>query len=620
MNGYNGKVLRVNLATGEWSVEEPPEGDYRRYLGGRGFILPTLLKEVPQGADPLGPENRLIFALGPLTGTPVVGGGRNSIGAKSPLTGGFGESEAGGFWGAELKWAGFDAIIVENVSAKPVYLWIKDGAVEIRDASSMWGREVAEAEKAIKRELGDERICTAIIGPAGENLVRYAAVFNDLSHAAGRMGLGAVMGSKKLKAIAVRGTKPPAIADRKKILDLSRWMAGNFKGLTHLWKYGTGSAIVLYEKQGNLPIRNFMGGRFPEGEQITSQAMLGKGLIAKMDGCFACPIRCKKKMKMEMPWKVDSVYGGPEYETLAAFGSNCGISQVEALIKAHELCGRYGMDTMSAGVSVSFAMECFERGILTLADTDGLPLAFGNAEAMLAMIERIALRKGLGDILAEGVKRASEKIGRGSEKYAMHVKGGEIPMHEPRYKQGMGLHFSVHVGGPDHCSGPHDDLITASPSAWESIDFAEPMPSTELSPRKARMVYHVGLWRHLGNYLGLCNFVPWTYQQITEIAEGVTGWPMSYWKLMKAVERGITLGRVFNLREGFSTKDDHLPERFSTSPPEGPLADVKVDPDRLQEAKKVYYQMLGWDDCGVPTYGRMVELGIDWACDFLKKP
>jgi len=619
VKGYNGKILRVNLTQSRISVESPPEEYYKLYLGGRGFIIHTLLNETPRGVDALSPENKIIFALGPITGHPLMGSGRNSIGAKSPLTGAYGESEAGGFWGAELKRAGYDAVIVEGKAEKPAYLWVKDGQAEIRDANRLWGMEVADTEKAIHKELGNSAIRTAVIGPAGEKLVRFACIFNDISHAAGRTGLGAVMGSKKLKAIAVRGTKAPEMADHQKILEMSRWMARNYRAKCRFWEYGTGSIMDYYESVGNLPIRNFIGGRFPGVEKIMPQAMFKKSYVVKMDNCFGCPVRCKKRIRLEKPYPVDPIYGGPEYETLGALGSNCGIDDAEAVIKANELCGRYGLDTISAGVAISFAMECFEKGILTIQDTDGLDLSFGHAPGMLEMVERIALRKGLGDLLAEGVKRAAEKIGRGSEKFAMHVKGEEIPMHDPRYKQAMGLHYSVHATGADHCTGVHDDLINRYTPDWEKIGLAESIPVSEMSPRKARMLYQVGLGRQLGNYLGICFFLPWNDRQLKEALEYITGWPMSSWKLMKAVERGITLTRVFNLREGFSEKDDRLPERFVSSPPDSPLKGIGVDPEKLAGARRAYYQMLGWDESGVPTYGKLVELNIEWAAKDLER-
>lgn len=619
MKGYNGKFLRVNLTEGRLSVEEPSEDYYRLYLGGRGVIIEKLLTELPPGVDPLGPMNKLIFALGPMTGHPIAGSGRNSVGAKSPLTGTFGESEAGGFWGAELKRAGFDAVIVEGESPQPVYLKIENGQAELRNAAAIWGMEVADAEKAVRKELGGKKYRTATIGPAGEMKVLFACIFNDINHAAGRTGMGAVMGSKKLKLIAVKGDRPPEMAFREKILEMSRRFAQKTKEApTGFSITGTGGAVVAYEAMGNLPIRNFQGGRFPGAKEITSQRMREKGYLDKMESCFGCPVRCKKKLKqISSPWPVDPNYGGPEYETLAALGSNCGIDNLEAVIKGNELCGRYGLDTISTGGAIAFAMECTERGILTSEETDGIDLTFGNAEAMLQIIERIAFRRGFGNILAEGTRRAAAIIGKGADQYAIHVKGNEIPMHEPRLKQGMGLHYSVHASGADHCTGIHDERLNLA--ELDRIDVAQPMPATELSPRKARALYHLGLWRQLINYIGMCLFVPWSQNQLMEAMEYITGWPMSYWRLMKTAERGITLSRIFNLREGFDSKDDRLPSRFFTSPVEGPLKDVAVDPDRLAESQKLYYQMLGWDESGVPTYARLVELNLEWAYPHLKK-
>jgi aldehyde:ferredoxin oxidoreductase len=613
MFGYNGKILRIDLSTRRHAVTTPSEDYYKHYLGGRGIIIHTLLSEVSPGIDPLGPDNKLIFALGPLTGYPLPGSGRNSVGAKSPLTGGFGEAEAGGFWGAELKRSGYDAIIVEGASSVPVYLWINHGKIEIRDAGPVWGLEIADADAAIKKELDNDKIRTALIGPGGEKRIRYACIANDITHVAGRTGLGAVMGSKKLKAIAVRGDTPPEAADPRKMMELARWMGKHFKENAsghHL--VGTGSTMRQYELCGNLPIRNFRGGNFPGVEQITPQQLFEKGYLKKRETCYACPIRCKRVVSLEQPWKVDIRYGGPEYETLGALGSNCGVNHLEALMKANEICARHGIDTISTGVSISFAMECYEKGILTRNDTDGLELTFGNAPAMVEMVERIALRKGFGDILAEGTKRASESIGRGSSAYAIHVKGLELPMHEPRYKQGMGLHYSVNATGADHCTGVQDDQVQKKQPRWATL------PSTEMSQRKAEMLYDVGLWRHLANYIGMCVFVPWNHRQIGDAVQAVTGWPMDTQPLIDVVERGITLARIFNLREGFSRMDDQLPRRFFGSPLEGPLQEVSVDPAKLAAAQRDYYQMLGWDEAGIPTHQKLVDLDIEWAYGYIK--
>jgi aldehyde:ferredoxin oxidoreductase len=594
MKGINESILRVDLTSGKLMVEGISDDHYRRYLGGRGIIAHTLLTEMPAVSDPFGPENRLVFALGTLTGHTFVGSGRNSVGCKSPLTGGYGESEAGGFWGAELKKAGFEAIVIAGISPKPVYLSIKDGEAEIRDAEHLWSLETADTDRAIRKELGDRRIRTAVIGPAGEKRVRFACISNDITHVAGRTGMGAVMGSKRLKAIAVRGSRLPEAADPEKLRELNRWMLKNYKEKSRHWRYGTGSDMRGYEANGTLPVRNFQGGRFPGVEKINAQSLCEK-YVEKMDNCYGCPIRCKRLVKLQGRFAVDPVYGGPEYETLAALGSNCGIDDLEALMKAHELCNRYGIDTISAGVAISFAMECAEKGILSCEDTDGLDLTFGNAEAMVRMVERIALRQGFGDLLAEGTKLAAEKIGKGSEAFAMQVKGQELPMHEPRRKQAIGLHYSIHATGADHGTGIHD--------------------TDTLVGETGKILYEKGSSAQLTNTLGMCKFVPWSDAQTREAVAYVTGWPVTDRELIRVVDRGITLARIFNIREGFSEKDDVLPKRFADTPSDGPLKGL--NPEAIGEARKTYYRMMGWDESGVPTLLRLAELEIGWAAQYL---
>ena len=613
IHGYAGRFLRVNLTEGSISVDRPTVDYYQRYLGGRGFIVTTLLKETPANIDPLGPLNKLVFALGPLTGTPFPGSGRNSVGAKSPLTGGYGEAEAGGFWGAELKRAGFDAIIVEGQAESPLYLWIQDGQAELRSAEHLWGKETAETHFAIQKELKDKQIRTAIIGPGGERLIRYASIANDISHVYGRTGMGAVMGSKRLKAIAVRGRTAPSLANPACIHDLGRWMADNFKEKCEFWKHGTGVAIESYNLIGNLPILNYRDGFFEGTEKLSAQAICDAFGVG-MGSCYACPVRCKKKIEIGGQWAVDPIYGGPEYETIAAFGSNCGVSDPKAVCKAHDICNRYGIDTISAGAAIAFAMECFELGLLNRQDTEGNDLHFGDAQAMLRLLEQIVRREGLGKLLGEGTKIAAGKIGSGAEDLAIQVKGLELPMHDPRLNQGLGLHYSTHAAGPDHCSGIFDTRYAkGSMDTWAAIDVCEPIPSTELSSRKVRLLYQEGLWRQLNNLLIFCNFVPYNRRQICDAIEAVTGWPMSFWRLMKTAERGMTLMRMFNIREGFSNVEDTLPKRMSMPRRSGSLMGISVEPTNLAEMQKLYYQMLGWDEFGIPTKSRLVELDIEWA-------
>jgi aldehyde:ferredoxin oxidoreductase len=618
--GYNGKVLRVNLSNEHVTVEKPDEKFYRMYLGGEGFVAYYLLREVKPGIDPLGPENKLIFAAGPLTGAPIPGCGRNSVGAKSPLTGGFGESEVGGSWGAELKRAGFDAIIIEGKANEPVYLWVHDGEAEIRDAKHLWGKETGETQSIIREELGDKLVRVASIGPGGENLVRFACVIIDLRDAAGRTGMGAVMGSKKLKAVAVRGREKVKVYNPEKLVDLTRWLNQNMDKLVYNFhNYGTGAGMDAGVASGNLPIRNFRDGLFAGYENLDART-IKRTISIGMEGCYACSIRCKKIVRIGEPWNVDPSYGGPEYEALAALGSNCGIDDLYAVTKANELCNRYSLDAISTGVVIAFAMECYENNILNIRGTEGLDLRFGNAEAMVKIVEKIAHREGIGKILAEGVKRASEIIGGGSEKFAMHVKGLEIPMHEPRLKRALGLGYAVSPTGADHMHNMHDTgLVSAGPmlNHLSSLGILEPMPLEDLGPSKIRaFIYYVN-WRVLDNSLLICSFLPWDFNQKTEIVTAVTGWNTSMWDLMKAGERITTMARIFNLRERFTKVDDWLPERFFSPKRDGALSKTSLDAENLRKAIELYYGMMGWDSRGIPTRAKLEELGIGWTYEYI---
>jgi aldehyde:ferredoxin oxidoreductase len=618
--GYNGRVLRVNLSNESVTIENPDEKFYRMYLGGEGFIAYYLLREVKPGIDPLGPENKLIFAAGPLTGAPIPGCGRNSIGAKSPLTGGFGESEVGGSWGAELKRAGFDAIIIEGEAREPAYLWVHDGEAEIRDAKHLWGKETGETQSIIREELGDKLVRVASIGPGGENLVRFACVIVDLRDAAGRTGMGAVMGSKKLKAVAVRGRGKVEIYNPEKLKDLTKWLNQNMNKLAYNFhNYGTGAMMDAGVASGNLPVRNFRDGLFAGYENLDART-IKRTISIGMEGCYACSIRCKKIVKIGDPWNADPSYGGPEYEALAALGSNCGIDDLQAVAKANELCNRYSLDAISTGVVIAFTMECYENNILTRKDTDGLDLRFGNAEAMVKVVEKIANREGIGKILAEGVKRASKIIGGGSEKFAMHVKGLEIPMHEPRLKRALGLGYAVSPTGADHAHNMHDTgLVSSGPmlNALSSLGILEPIPLEDLGPGKIRaFIYYVD-WRVLDNSLLICDFLPWDFNQKTDIVTAVTGWNTSMRDLMKAGERITTMARIFNLREEFTKVDDWLPERFFSPKRDGALSKTSLNAESLRDAIELYYEMMGWDNRGVPTRAKLEELGIGWTYKYV---
>ena len=618
-NGLEGKILRVNLNTEKVSFELIEETVYRRYFGGRGVISHHLLKELEPRIDPLGPKNKLVFACGPVTGAPVSGSGRNSVGAKSPLTGAYGEAEAGGFWGAELKQAGFDAIIVEGKAASPVYLWVNDQEVELRDASGVWGLEIKKCQEIIRNELGNKQVKVAQIGPGGEKLVRYASVVNDLHHVAGRCGMGAVMGSKNLKAVAVKGNTRVKVSKPKRLGKLAKWMAQNVESVARvLHTYGTGAEMDAGLEVGNLPIRNFSDGEFPEVDNISAEAI--KNTVGvRMGTCFACAVACKKEVKVTEPWTVDPEYGGPEYETLASLGSNCGVSDLKAVCKANELCQRYSIDTISTGVTISFAMECFEQGILTKADTGGMDLSFGNAESVVKMVELIGEKQGLGALLAEGTKRAAKKIGKGAEEFAVHVKGQEVPMHDPRLKRGEALGYAVSPTGADHVHNIHDTfLYPVLPKSYNSLGILETVPIEDFGPKKVRLYKYVGEWRTLNNFLVMCLLTPWNVMQKVEIIRAVTGWNTTAFELMKVVERGNTLARIFNLREGFTEKDDWLPPRFFKPKTSGALNKTAVDPEALQNAKLLYYDMMGWTEQGVPKKSALEELDIAWADKMLK--
>jgi len=624
---FHNRVLRVNLTAGTVEVERPGEVAMRRYLGGWNVIADVLLREVPQGTDPLGPENKLIFAAGVITGLPISGASRNAVGAKSPLTGAFGAAEVGGFWGAELKHAGFDAIIVEGTSNRPVYLWISDGEAEIRDAGHLWGSPTKETLNAIREELEDDRVRCAMIGPAGENLVRFACIMNGLKDAAGRTGLGAVMGSKKLKAIAVRGTTRLNGADPDAIRALARRAAQEVRDgerAAGLHAFGTGAGLEGSVEVGNLPIRNFRDGVFPGAGKISSEVYLeeiGQG----MEACWACAVRCKKVVDAQTPYDLDPDYGGPEYESAAALGSCCGVDDIVAVAKATELCNAYSLDSIGTGVMIAFAMECFENGLLTLEETDGLELRFGNAEAVVVMVEKIARREGLGNLLADGHAAAAASIGEEAKRFAVQAKNQAYPMHEPRYKRGMAIGYAVSPTGADHVHSLHDIGLSDPDDAGfiqheqlRALGVLEPMPQESLGPEKVRASLRHATLTIAENCLLMCIFPGWHVSDLAAMVEAATGWSFTTYELMDVGERATTLARIFNLREGLTAADDHLADRSHHPTRDGALSDGGIERDELQAALHTYYAMLGWDrETGVPTLDRLHDLDIAWAAEYL---
>ncbi len=619
-NSYNGKILRVDLTKGELKTEILEESIYRKYIGGSSLASYFLLKELKKRIDPLGPENILVFAASVITGTTVPGASRYTVAAKSPLTGGFGEAEAGGWWAPELKWAGYDAIVIKGVSPKPVYLWINDDKVELRDAGHLTGKTTGEAESLIREELADSKIRVAQIGPAGERLVSYATVSNESKHFNGRTGMGTVMGSKKLRAIAVKATGKNPYADPEKIKEITKEFASKWKETSQgMYDHGTAGGVVGLSDDGILPTRNFREGQFKGAEAISGVTMADTILVNR-GHCYACPIRCKREVKVEGIYDVDPYYGGPEYETVGSLGSLCGIDSLEAIAKGNELCNKYGLDTISTGTTIAFAMECFEEGIIDKNKTDGIELRFGNADAMLEMIEKIKNLEGIGAILAGGVVHAAKKFGYGAEKFAMHVKGEECPMHEPRGKVGVGIQYAISPTGADHMEAPHDLMFTdygLSLDLVKPMGLLEPLDALDLSAKKVRFFsYTQKIWS-LYNCICMCQFVgaplgALSLKNIVDLTEAVTGWNTSLFELIKIAERSNTMARCFNIREGFTSKDDKLPDRFFEAFTSGPLKGKVINREEFDKAIKTYYGMEGWDENGVPTKAKLAELDLDW--------
>ena len=630
-HGYWGRILRVDLSKGETHVEERDALWYRTYMGGACVGAYYLLREMEPGMDPFDPETVMVFAPSVVTGTPAPGFSRHSVIAKSPLTGMISDSQAGGFWGPELKAAGFDAIVVKGRSEKPVYLWIQDGEAEVRDAAHLWGKTTGETQEMIRDDVGDRRTRILSIGPGGENLVRFANLMNELRDANGRGGLGAIMGSKNLKAIAVRGHSRIEIQDEETVRRHTRQFRDSFmdnpsnRGLN---VFGTAEYVNFANNDGQLPTRNFQTGFFEDADAISGET-LRETLLTDSEACWACSVVCKRVVKTDAPYSVDPQYGGPEFETIAALGSCCGISDLAAICKGNELCNKYSLDTISTGVAIAFAMECFESGILTEDDTGGLDLRFGNAAAMLQMIEAIATRQGLGDVLAEGVKRAAEKLGRGASQFAMHTKGLEMPMHEPRAKGMLGISYAVSPIGADHVVVEHDtDFDFQAPQVYidqmKSLGLLERLPTESVDSRKVRMFFYLQNHFSFMDALCLCVlcFAPvrtFTMAAMVELISAVTGWETSLWEIMKLGERRINMFRAFNTREGFRAVDDWLPDRMFEPIRTGPRAGHKVPADDFSKALRLYYEMMNWDEQGVPREGKLAELDLGWVNALMRR-
>ena len=595
--GYMGKILFVDLSTGELKDEVLEEKLCRDFIGGYGMGARIIYSRQKPGADPLGQENTIGFVTSPLTGTPAVGGSRYVVMGKSPLTGGWGDANSGGYFGPYLKFAGYDGIFVTGVSEKPVYLFIEDGKAEIRDAAQLWGKDTFETEDMLRAEHG-KQTHTACIGPSAEKLSLISCIMTNRGSAAGRSGLGAVMGSKKLKAVAVTGRQEVPIADseaanrlrREFIAELktTRFMGNSF--LEQYQKYGTSGGTLTMIKIGSTPIKNWSGVAvvdFPDDSGVGGEAPSAN--LKKTEGCWHCPVICKGILKEGAgEYKYQAGARRPEYETLAAFGPMCLNNNTESIAMANDICNRYGLDTISAGTSIAFAIECYENGLITKADTDGIELTWGNHQAIVAMAEKIAKREGFGDILADGVKAAAERIGRGTEQYAVHIAGQELGMHDPKLDlPRMGDKLSAARYQMDATPGRHTQGF--GPSGFEG---------------------------HFKNAAGFCvqsgyGVVADSSKYIVGFMSAITGWDRSMDELLKAGERVANMRHVFNLREGINPLKLEIHPRIIGSPPHeaGPHAQVTVD-----IKAEVYWNLgaLDWERVTTkPSKKKLLELGLD---------
>ncbi|NLI95317.1 MAG: aldehyde ferredoxin oxidoreductase family protein [Synergistaceae bacterium] len=605
----------VDLSTRTARGETLSEKETRTWGGERGLALPVLQKRLNRETDPLSPGNTLVIAAGLLNGLAFSGTCRYGVYARSPLTGALGESEAGGSFGPAMRAQGVDAIVLEAASEKPVYLWVENGSVTVHDASDLWGKTNRETFETLAARHG--RISALLVGPAGERCVRYACVINDLRHANGRTGMGAVFGSKRVKAVAAPAPKaiPPVVPERLK--EAQSLFAG-WKENPLAWtlrETGTIAALGGLNALGILPTRNFREGTF-EGAGSLNGAAYNRELLAGTHGCFACAIRCKRVPKPGAR-NLDPAYGGPEYETVGAFGPACGCSDLSATARAHERCNALGLDTISTGMTIAWLMEAVERRLVS-PEKAGVR-GFGDTEGMLALIEAIASRQGIGDVLAEGSKRASSILGFG-EDFLVEVKGQELPMHDPRGKVGVALGYALAPGGADHMQMAHDTLL-ADPEAFGTKSVA-PLgilgPMDPLSFDSEKISALVTLWTFwtFQNHLGGCHFVfaprsAFPVEGIPLLVEAATGWKTSLWELMRMGQRSLAAARILNGKLGFGPSDDVLPKRLFEPVAGGPYQGRRtLAPETFGEAVRLAWEMLGWDEQGNPRPGTKAALGL----------
>ena len=648
MKGFTGKVLHVNLTNQTTEIEEPTEQFYRDYMGGSLMGLYYLWKNTPAGVDALDSRNTLVFATSAATGLPISGQSRCTVTCKSPSSGGVADSQAGGFWPAELKFAGFDAIVITGASEKPVYLSILDGEAKLHDASHLWGKPALEVDETLKEELGETRLEIAQIGVSGEKMANFAAIINMSNRAWGRTGVGAVMGSKKLKAIAVRGTGKIEPADKERVAALAKRGAATLEstGMDQFGKYGTAGVLMPQYASGGLPSYNWDSGvmkTLEEAEAIDGVRLYDELLAGAEEGkqdrqgrdtCYACIVRCKRVAESEYNGqKIIPEYGGPEYESLSTLGSYCGVSDLHAVTYANQLCNQYGVDTISCGATIAWAMECYEQGILTKEETDGIELTYGNADAMVTILEKILNREGFGDVLAMGSVKAADHLGKGHE-YLVAVKGQELPAHMPHVKRSLGLIYAVNSFGADHVSSEHDPSYEAGSYGGNGegtsrylapIGLDKPQPSKTLNTEKVEFALKTQYTYSALDTLSLCSFVFGAGWQLfdpvdmAEVTSAATGWEISVDEMQEIGQRRVNLMRAFNIREGLGRADDDLPKKLYQKALEGGRSDgVLLNQNEIQAGVDMYYEHAGWEsETGLPKRSTLAGIGLDWVADDL---
>lgn len=597
MQGYQGKVLRINLKDQSVKVESLNLEQAHKFIGGRGLGTKILMDEIDVNIDPLSPENKLIFAAGPLTGTATPTGGRYMVVTKSPLTGTIASSNSGGYWGAELKFAGYDMVIIEEKADKPVYIDIKDDKVEIKNASNLWGKLVSEAT-TILEEIHGKKTKVATIGPAGERLSKMAAIMNERGRAAGRSGVGAVMGSKNLKAITVNGTNKVEIADQAKLKEVFSRCIKKIRenGVTGegLPTYGSAVLVNILNENGALPVNNFQSSIFEKADDISGETLSEKYLVKK-EPCYRCPIACGRYCKVD-----DMEGSGPEYETLWAYGSDCGVSNMSEVIKANFWCNEYGLDTISTGTTIAAAMELYEKGLITKEDLgNGPELTWGNDQVAVEWTKRIGKAEGFGAKMAEGSYRLCESYG--VPEISMSVKKQELSAYDPRGIQGQGLSYATSNRGGCHVRG-----YMISP---EILGLPEKLDRLEVEGKPSWTKIFQDLTAAIDS-VGLCLFTSFAMgaKDYADLYNAVCGTSLSGEDFIQAGERIWNLERIFNLNAGINPSEDTLPKRLLKDPvPEGPS---KGWVNKLDQLLPEYYNVRGWDEKGIPTEDRLSELGI----------